>query len=75
MAAVDLGRDRRGILGQSGAYMLDVRHIVEQAHFERGAGIQWIRQGDAHERAELAGQAADKLRAQGFRVRVRPIVV
>lgn len=66
-------RERRGVSGQSGMAMLDLRFIVEQAHYERG-GVKWLRQGDPHEVHELASQAADKLRAQGFRVRVRPVV-
>lgn len=67
-------RERRGFIANSGMSMLDLRFLVEQAHYERG-GVKWLRQGDLHEIHELANQAADKLRAQGFRVRVRPVVV
>lgn len=67
-------RERREVIGQSGMCMLDLRFIVEQAHYERG-GVRWLRQGELHGVHELANQAADKLRAQGFRVRVRPVVI
>lgn len=63
------------VMGQSGlAFLPRVRILVERAHYTRG-GVQWVQEGDLHSINELAQQAAEKLRKQGWRVRVRPIVL
>lgn len=63
------------VMGQSGlAFLPRVRILVERFHFRPGGGV-WVQEGDLHAINELAQQAAEKLRKQGFRVRVRPIVV
>lgn len=68
--------------GQSGAGFLPplgVVHRVEQRCAALSVGgvwrDQWAKVGTDHKVHELANQAADKLRAQGFTVRVRPVVV
>lgn len=39
-----------------------------------GKGRVWLQHGEDHVSAEFASQAADKLRAQGFTARTRPVV-
>ena len=67
--------------GQSGAgFLPDVRvvHVVERRvgrHEVKGQWLDvWHAEGQ-HDRTEFAGRAADVLRAQGFTVRVRPVVL
>lgn len=62
--------------GQSGAGMLPPLSVffrVERMSIV-GKGRVWLMVGDDHTVREFASQAADKLRAQGFTVRVRPVI-
>lgn len=65
--------------GSDGLSMMEVQHIVERrCGFQRVAGFYadvWVREGSPYPRAEVASQAADLLRSQGFTVRVRPVVL
>ena len=71
-----IGRDS---IRNTGMSLMDVRHIVE---FRAGRALQggqwvdvWQSYGASHARAELAGQQADKLRGDGYTVRVRPVIL
>lgn len=62
--------------GQSGAGMLPPLQLffrVERLSI-LAKGRVYLQHGDDHDVAEFAQQAADKLRAQGFTVRVRPVI-
>jgi hypothetical protein len=64
--------------GNDGRCMLDLVHLVERrcgrlVREDGTWGDAWAVEGKPHDRAEFAGQAADKLRRQGFTVRVRPV--
>jgi hypothetical protein len=68
-----------GEIRNTGVSLMDVRHVVE---FRAGRALQhgswhdvWQAYGASHSLASLAGQAADKLRAEGHTVRVRPVIV
>jgi len=68
--------------GQSGAGFLPslkVAFIVEQrcASVNEGLGWRdvWAPEPTTHDCFELANQRADALRAEGFTVRVRPVVL
>ena len=66
--------------GQSGAGLFDLASVVHLVEVRSGYSPEkkadvWRQDGPQHGRAELANQAADKLRAQGFTVRVRPLVL
>lgn len=65
--------------GSDGRCLMDVRHVVER----RCAAVvvdgrwrdAWVSEKPFHRSAELANQRADALRAEGFTVRVRPIIL
>lgn len=62
-----------------GRCMLDVRHLVEVRVGRMSVdGVwrdAWSRDLLPHTSAEFASQRAEQLRAQGFTVRVRPVVL
>lgn len=63
------------VMGQSGLAMLPrIRFVVERAHYERG-GVRWLQAGDVTPARDAAEHAADRLRKEGWRVRVRPLVL
>lgn len=53
---------------------LSILHRVERLHIERGH-VVWLKEGCDHGIRELANQAADKLRKEGWTIRVRPVVL
>jgi hypothetical protein len=67
-----------GSIRNTGLSLMCVRHLVEvRSGSQQVAGIWcdvWVSDGASHCRAEFANQAADHLRAQGFTVRVRPVL-
>lgn len=72
------------LTGQSGAGMvlpsLPVVHVLERRvgrhQVPTGQWVDvWYVEGKPHASAGLAGSAADVLRAQGFTVRIRPVVL
>ena len=72
-------RPNRGVLGSDGRCMLNLHHIVERRCGSRLiAGFWadvWEQQGHPHIRSEFAQRAAEALRAEGFTVRVRPVLL
>lgn len=63
------------VQGQSGVGMLDrVRYIVELAVYLPHR-VDWMRDGEPTAAAKDANEHARSLRSQGYRVRVRPVVI
>ena len=58
---------------------MDIKHIVERrCGSQQVAGVWcdvWVREGEPYDNSNFAGNHADSLRAEGFTVRVRPVIV
>lgn len=65
--------------GSDGRCLMDVRFSVERRCGSRQIAGHWCdvwsRDGDAHVNCNLAAEHAARLRAAGFTVRVRPVVL
>lgn len=59
--------------GNGAAFLPRLRVLVERKHFDRG-GVTWLLEGEPHTSRDDAEASAQRLRKQGFQVRVRPVV-